>query len=170
VIAQEAVKEKSNEIPALRSMLKDKDIEGCIITADAMHTQKETARFIVQDKKADYVFTVKDNQKNLLMNIKALDLESIPPVYETVDNAHGRIEIRRIRCSSELQGYIDFPFHKQVALIERIVERNGRTSRELAYIITSLDKYRVCPERLLKLNPWTLDNREWFPLGQGRHL
>jgi hypothetical protein len=79
VIAQEAVKEKSNEIPALRSMLKDKDIEGCIITADAMHTQKETARFIVQDKKADYVFTVKDNQKNLLDDIKALDLESIPP-------------------------------------------------------------------------------------------
>lgn len=83
-----------------------------------------------------------------------------PPVYETVDNAHGRIEIRRIRCSSELQGYIDFPFHKQVALIERIVERNGRTSRELAYIITSLDKYRVCPERLLKLNRghWIIEN------------
>lgn len=79
VIAQVQVDVKSNEIPAVEPLLKPLDIEGAVVTADAMHTQKNTATFIVQEKKADYFFTVKDNQETLNNDIKLLQLEAFPP-------------------------------------------------------------------------------------------
>lgn len=72
-VAQREVGEKTNEIPELPKLLLPLDIKGRVVTADAMHTQKETARFIVDEKRADYVFIVKDNQKTLRDDIAALD-------------------------------------------------------------------------------------------------
>jgi hypothetical protein len=65
VIAQIKIPEKTNEIPMLPSLLKEVPIEGVLISADALHTQHETARHLVQDRGADYVLTVKDNQPAL---------------------------------------------------------------------------------------------------------
>jgi hypothetical protein len=79
VLAQQRVSEKTNEIPCVEPLLKDLDIEGSVLTGDAMHTQKETARYIVEDKKADYLFTVKDNQPSLRDDIALLHLEAFPP-------------------------------------------------------------------------------------------
>jgi hypothetical protein len=79
IVAQQQVGEKTNEIPCVKPLLKDLDIEGAVVTADAMHTQKETARFLVEDKKAHYVFTVKDNQSTLRQDIADLGLEALPP-------------------------------------------------------------------------------------------
>jgi len=79
VINQHSVSEKSNEIPALPAMLKTMDVEGMVITADAMHTQTKTAKVIVEEKKADYVFVVKDNQATLHDDLRALQLEAFPP-------------------------------------------------------------------------------------------
>jgi hypothetical protein len=79
VIAQQAVAAKSNEITAVRPLLENLDIAGSVVTADAMHTQKDTARFIVEEKHADYLFTVKDNQPTLKQDIKTLKMESFSP-------------------------------------------------------------------------------------------
>ncbi len=79
VIAQVQVDAKSNEISAVGPLLKPLDIEGAVVTADAMHTQKDTATLIVQEKKADYFFTVKDNQETLNNDIKLLQMETFPP-------------------------------------------------------------------------------------------
>ena len=87
VIAQESVDEKSNEIPALRSLLAPLDISGAVITADAMHTQVETARFITEDKKADYVLSVKGNQPTMKEDIESLPWEAFPP---SGPGSHGR--------------------------------------------------------------------------------
>jgi predicted transposase YbfD/YdcC len=59
------VEEKSNEIPAVRELLARTEVEGSLIGLDALHTQKETARQIVQEAGADYLLTVKANQKEL---------------------------------------------------------------------------------------------------------
>ena len=72
VVAQKNVDEKTNEIPELRALLAPMEIEGQIVTADALHTQTETARFITEDKKADYVFTVKKNQPTMFEDIERL--------------------------------------------------------------------------------------------------
>jgi len=78
VIAQQAVDAKSNEITAVRPLLEN-IIAGCVVTADAMHTQKDTARFIVEEKHADYLFTVKDNQPTLKQDIESLSMDTFSP-------------------------------------------------------------------------------------------
>lgn len=80
VVTQEKVDDKTNEIPVAQELLKGLDIKGSIITADAMHTQIETATVIVREKEADYVFTVKGNQPNLKTDIeKALQKSAFSP-------------------------------------------------------------------------------------------
>ena len=79
-IAQQEISAKSNEIPAAIPLLEPLDLEGKIVTADALHTQKDLANFLVQTKKADYCFTVKDNQSTLKNDIAYLGLnEGFPP-------------------------------------------------------------------------------------------
>ena len=63
----------------MKLLLEPLDIQGAVVTADAMHTQKNTATFIVNEKKADYFFTVKDNQETLNNDIKTLHMEDFPP-------------------------------------------------------------------------------------------
>ena len=75
--------DKTNEITQAAPLLKDVDLEGKTVTADAMHTQRDFARFVVEEKKADYVLIAKENQPTLLEDIKLLhDTESFPPSGE----------------------------------------------------------------------------------------
>lgn len=66
------VDQKTNEIPVARSLLEPLDLQGRLISADALHTQTETARQIVMEKGGDYLLTVKDNQPTLNQNIVQL--------------------------------------------------------------------------------------------------
>jgi len=80
VVAQREVSGKSNEIPEAPALLAPLDLEGSVVTADALHTQKALARFVVEGKKADYVLTVKDNQPSLKQEIAEwFASESFPP-------------------------------------------------------------------------------------------
>jgi hypothetical protein len=79
VMAQQEIPATTNEIPVIKDLLACVPMEGAVVTADAMHTQKETAQFLVEEKKADYVFTVKDNQPALKEAIEDLNLVSFPP-------------------------------------------------------------------------------------------
>jgi hypothetical protein len=65
VIAQVRVPAKSQEMHAVEPLLAEVELEGRVITADALHTQSATARHLVQDRGADYVLVVKDNQPTL---------------------------------------------------------------------------------------------------------
>lgn len=78
VLAQQAVDEKSNEIPAVEPLLDKIDIKGKVITADAMHTQVDLANYI-KKREADYVFIVKENQGNLKKEIEALEDDDFSP-------------------------------------------------------------------------------------------
>lgn len=71
-LGSEAVPEGSNEIPAAQALLRRADIEGSLVVADAMHTQSETAQIIVQERGADYLFTVKGNQDGVRKNVRQL--------------------------------------------------------------------------------------------------
>jgi hypothetical protein len=79
VVSQTAVSEKSNEITAVRPLLEPIDIKGKMVTADAMHAQVDHARFIVEEKEADYFFTVKANQPGLLKDIQSLNADDFFP-------------------------------------------------------------------------------------------
>jgi len=71
-LGSEAVAEGSNEIPAVQELLRRVPLDGSLVTADALHTQTETARIIVQEGGADYLFTVKGNQKGVAKNVQQL--------------------------------------------------------------------------------------------------
>jgi len=81
-VAQRRVEEKTNEIPQIKPLLEPLDLKGSVVTADALHTQKETAAYIVEEKEADYLLTVKDNQPRIKAEIESLGLRlmgSFPP-------------------------------------------------------------------------------------------
>jgi hypothetical protein len=71
-LGSQAVAESSNEIPAAQTLLGRLDLEGSLVIADAMHTQTETARIIVQNRGGDYLFTVKGHQKGVESNVQQL--------------------------------------------------------------------------------------------------
>ncbi len=70
VVAQTRVPGKTNEIKCVEPLLEDLDIEGAVVTADALLTQRDIARYIVEEKQADYVLPVKDNQPTLRQDIE----------------------------------------------------------------------------------------------------
>jgi hypothetical protein len=77
--AQVAVPDKTNEIPCAKELLAPLEVTGVVITADALHTQRETARYIVEDKQADYLFTVKENQSTLYWDLARLPQRAFSP-------------------------------------------------------------------------------------------
>jgi hypothetical protein len=79
VIAQSEVDHKTNEITGFKPLLKDLDLKGAVVTADAMHAQREHARFLCEDKDADYLLGVKGNQPSLLEAIESTPQGSFSP-------------------------------------------------------------------------------------------
>ena len=71
-LGSEAVAVGSNEIPAVQAVLGRVDLDGSLVTADALNTQTKTARIIVQDQGGDYLFTVKGNQPGVGKNVRQL--------------------------------------------------------------------------------------------------
>ncbi len=79
VLNQVEVPDKASEMQAVKPLLEPIELSGRVVTADALHTQIETARYLVQDKGAHYLFTVKDNQPTLKTDIASLHMEASPP-------------------------------------------------------------------------------------------
>jgi predicted transposase YbfD/YdcC len=139
------------------------DIEGKVITADALLTQRELALYLVQKRKAHYHFTVKGNQPTLLSDIELYFLNRQEPDY--IDHApldHGRIETRKIWITTELNNYLNFPHVGQAFAIERhcIDKKTGKCSCEIAYGITSQLPQQADAQSVLTTNRehWSIEN------------
>jgi predicted transposase YbfD/YdcC len=109
------------------------------------------------------VLTVKDNQPTLKTHIEDLRLTDSPPQHQTTEKGHGRIEVRSIRTSEELNDYLEFPYVRQVFCIRRDVTHLGKNkqSSETVYGMTSLSSAKADPQRILELNrgQWSIENR-----------
>ena len=79
VVNQVEVADKASEMHAVQPLLDPLPLAGRVVTADALHTHDTTARYLVQQKQAHYVFTVKDNQPTLKADIASLRMEASPP-------------------------------------------------------------------------------------------
>lgn len=124
VIAQKDVDAKTNEITQVRPLLDDVAIGGALVTADALHVQRDTARYLVEGKGADYLFTaVKDNQPGLFDALDALSWEDAPVAHVMEDKGHGRHETRTIQVLPAPEGC--FPCAAQAVLVERHVRDPG---------------------------------------------
>ena len=154
VLNQVEVAGKAFEQQAVKPLLDPLPLAGRVVTADALYTQTETARYLVQDKQAHYLFTVKDNQPTLKADIAGLPWEAFPPGHVTTDKAHGRIETQRIWVSDQLNDYVTFPHAAQVACVEREILHISRnkTTLERVYLITSQHRTEASPAQLLAQN------------------
>jgi predicted transposase YbfD/YdcC len=147
VVGQKEVDSKTNEItcfqPLLSTVHTNLDMAGVVVTADALHTQRAHARYLVEQLGADYVLTVKENQPTLFAQLDALPWADIP-VHHTKNTGHGRIERRTIQVQPA-PGDIGFPYAAQVFLIERYVTAttSGKNSAVAALGITSLTATRA---------------------------
>jgi predicted transposase YbfD/YdcC len=143
---------------------------GCLVTADALHTHAPVARAI-RHCGGDYLLVVKENQPTLYKDIVLLF--SQPPnrllpeqSAKSVDSRHGRLEVRRLRSSTELsdQYHTQWPDLAQVFQVERTITRRlhgvSETTVETAYAITNLSPARASPKHLLKhiRAHWQIEN------------
>ena len=142
VLGQVKTKEKSTEITAIPELLSILDIEGCIVTIDAMGTQKKIAEKIIEEK-ADYILALKENQAYLKEDVESTFLRQKPDsVDETVEKGHGRLETRK--C--EVINTLDFLDQKEewsglntLARITAPREIKGAKTTEVRLYISSVD-------------------------------
>jgi len=154
---------QTNEIKTAIPLLEAIEIRGKTISADALLTQRELARYLVEEREAHYHFTVKGNQKNLFEDtafyFQQLDR---PSDFTSTDGEHGRIETRKIWVTTELNDYLDFPHLGQAFMVERITfhKKSGKESREIAYGITSKTPDLANARQVLQDNRghWAIEN------------
>ena len=163
VLGQVAVDKKSNEIRALPALLEMLSLEGTLVTADALHTQRAASELII-GKGGNYVLTLKANQKELRKDAKEWleDPEAQKEMlsYQHVGCGHGRIETRTATVSHDvgwLQDLHRWPGLEAVGKVEAARETEGRTKTETRYYIMSR---KMSSEELLKAvrNHWAIEN------------
>ena len=168
-LASRCCREKGGEIAALRALLEEVDLNGCVITLDALHATAATAQAIVEVHRADYLLAVKANCPDTWAQLKALDWEAPAARHhaEAPVKAHGRVEARRADVRDLLPDTLGaFGQARQAVRVVRgrTDAKTGETSTETAYAITSLPAARAGPERLLALNRghWQVENANHY--------
>ncbi len=181
-LAQKAVANKSNEIPAVRDLIEMMDIKNRVITADALNCQKETAKLII-DNKGNYVLQVKANQKRFYEDIYAMfdkkfmdenDKEQNYETYEVIEKGHGRIERRTCYVLKDIEYFTDYKDTwkglKRIFAVKREVEKAEKKSNEISCYISSKE---ASAEELLSYTRkhWQIESFHWLldmDLGEDR--
>lgn len=145
VLAQTDVDGKTNEIARFVPLLTPVDLTGVVVTADALHTQHGHARWLVETKKAGYVFTVKRNHPRLYRQLEALPWTKIPVLDETHHRGHDVRRLQAVTCTGALR--LDFPHAVQALRIRRrrYNPATGRWSTVTVYAITNLTASQASP-------------------------
>ena len=141
VLGQLKVDEKSNEITAIPILLDLLDIKGSIVTIDAIGTQTDIAERIIKNN-ADYILSVKGNQKELLEQIRGrFHNQNLDSTTQTIEKGHGRIESRRCDVITDLTFVDNSVFWSNLKSIIRIIatrDNGNKTTNEVRYYISSL--------------------------------
>ncbi len=153
-------KKQRSELAVASRLIAHIDWEGKILTGDALYCQRCLCSAL-RRAGGDYLFLVKGNQPQLFEDLRVLfaplsptkrageGIFRLPEQHaQTKDKAHGRLEFRSIRVSSELQGYSDWPGLEQVFEIRRCWQSKGVCKEAVRYGVTSLPATIAIPERL----------------------
>jgi predicted transposase YbfD/YdcC len=147
LLGQTATDAKSNEITAIPNLLDFLELKGCIITIDAMGTQKDIAAKIAPNN--DYVLAVKENHATLYNDVLFYFEETLADKHlyfdknklKTAEKAHGRVEIRKYYLSDDidwLKANHAWSGLNAIGTVESEVTKNGKTTTERRFYITTL--------------------------------
>lgn len=163
-LLQVGISKKTNEIPVAQALLPCLPVEGRVLTADALHTQKDFM-LAVEALGGKTVLTVKKNQPTLYADLATYFADPSAQFlqFSTIDRHRGRIETRSIRVSTEMNTYLtDWPLVRQVAELTRTVtvRKTGKTTEEVVYLITPLTPEEGSPACLLEIvrGHWGIEN------------
>ena len=165
ILAQRAVDGKSNEIAAIPELLDLLEIEGAIVTIDAIGTQKDIAARILAQK-ADYILALKGNQGTLQDDAAQFFADPVLaqdcPHHEQTASGHGRIEERTCRAAGAQWLAKRHPEWKGLASIvsvtgRRTIKKTGATSTETRLYISSLPPDPVRLAAAVRAH-WSVEN------------
>lgn len=177
-LAQIAIEAKQSEVSAAPTLLGWVDLRNKVVIGDALHTQRQIS---IQIGKAggNYVWTVKGNQPQLLQDLQdwfdptvtLLPGMGCPPKdfqsATQTHKGHGRLEVRTLTTSSQLNDFLDWPFLQQVFQLERTItiSKTGKTRHEILYGVTSLSAEQASPSQLLHMlrSYWQIENSLHYP-------
>lgn len=165
VLGELAVEEKSNEITAIPALLKMLELSGCIVTIDAIGTQKEIAKEI-REAKADYVLPVKENHPSLYEDISlffATEKEKCD-YAKTIEKSHGRLEKRECYATTNIKWLSQKKEWKGLAGIGMIISRTEIPTRKnsvaetVQYVIYSKADMSAAQLLAAKRQHWSIEN------------
>jgi predicted transposase YbfD/YdcC len=152
VLGQVDVEAKTNEIPMFATVLDCIDLAGAVVTADALHAQRAHAEYLVTERGAHYLITVKRNQPGLHAQLAGLPWRNVPVACRTREKGHGRAERRTLKVAEVAAG-LAFPHAAQA--IQTVRRRRPLTSTkwtaETVYAITSLTVIQARPADLARI-------------------
>ncbi len=150
---------KHNETSHFTELLEPLDLDGAVVTSDALHTVRANLNWLVEDKKAHYIAVVKKNQPLLYARVKALPWRQVPAGCSTRETGHGRIETRTVKAAHVSR--LDFPHARQAIKITRRRQdaATGKASRETVYAVTSLTSAHATAQDLARLvrEHWSIE-------------
>jgi predicted transposase YbfD/YdcC len=170
VFAQVKTEGKGQELSAIEKLLRLLELDGAVVTIDALGCQKEIAQQIL-DAHGQYLLQVKDNQPMLHQKLQSLFAEAMlerfagweHDYFTETDGGHGRVETRRLWVcwDTSLLGELadQWPGIKSIVLVQRTRDVDGQVSTELSYYISSLDR-RTRAKRLASYvrGHWSVEN------------
>lgn len=168
VLGQVKVDEKSNEITAVPELLRNLELAGCIVTIDAMGTQKKIAREI-RESDADYVLALKGNHETALEEISTFLLDAKArkkfggvehDFLETIEKDHGRIETRRYWITEKTEWFTDRDLWeglRSFGMVESVREIDGKQSVETRFHLASIP---ACAKEFARAvrGHWSVEN------------
>ncbi|MFJ9378136.1 ISAs1 family transposase [Streptomyces sp. NPDC101455] len=165
-VTQLRVPGKMNENTCFAALLAPYELKGITVTADALHTQRDHARHLVEDRGAHYAFTMKLNQPTLYAQLKALPWDRVKAKHYDRSSGHGRLETRVVQVLTVIDLGLSFPHAAQVARIvrHRTDRKTGRRGRETVYVLTDLTSRQASPQRIAEIirAQWVIENRLHF--------
>ncbi len=158
-LASLAFNEEGGEVAAVHAPLERVPVDGRVITLDALHTTRKTARLVKDTHGADYLMTVKGNAPETREILSSIDWEDDGHGHftEDIDKVHGRSGQRRITTLTPHPRLINYPHVDRIFRVTRErtdARRNGtgETAGGHAYGITSAPAERASPQDLLAWN------------------
>jgi predicted transposase YbfD/YdcC len=168
VLGQVAVEDKSNEITAIPKLLKALELSGCLITIDAMGTQREIAAKIIEAE-ADYTLALKGNQKSLHEDVVAafeqVDLKQVDKRSHaaTAESRHGRVDVRHyfiINDVTDIQATHQWPGLVSIGLVRSLRVTDEGSSVESRYYLNSY-KANVKKFAAAVRGHWGVESMHW---------
>lgn len=168
LLAQQPVNDKSNEITAIPDILNQIDIQGAIITSDAMGCQKKIAK-VIRDGKADYMLALKGNQESLADEVgnyfdqaDIIDFEGVDcDAIGTRESGHGRMEKREIYVTEDIDWLPqkeEWQDLKSIILVKSERQLAGQApTLERRYYISSLPANAVKVSNVIRKH-WRIEN------------